>query len=424
MENLRGMPGMLDFTCDSQRLKNGNTLIVDAGDETEVGSEVLEVNFAGQIVWRYGEGLRFAHSAKRLKNGNTLITDTHHNRLIEVTPDGKIAFTSEEWGKGSGRLSDGSHLHYPNDAHLLDDQTFLITDRNNDRCIIVDRAGNIKWFYNEIKHPHNADPLPNGNIIIADSDNNRIIEVNRNKQIVWEYGTGDRAILNWPRDADRLENGNTLITDSKNGRIIEVTPEGQVVWSYEVPYFPLFYCANKLDNGNVLISDQQHRQVIEVDPYGNVVWMFRNYRFPEPIYPRLRNGFFKETTPDNQPKYWVLNKRVSEGGGVLIWDRDTKPNAAPGLELDRPGGLFLHQQVAVKGGRLYKMAGRLRAELKDGSFAYFQTAFLDSFGGFTQDAASAPKGRLFTFFWRILYIPLPIGTVERVLGLDFVFYGN
>lgn len=28
------------------------------------------------------------------------------------------------------------------------------------------------------------------------------------------------------------------------------------------------------------------------------------------------------------------------------------------------------------------------------------------------------------FFWRILYIPLPIGTVERVLGLDFVFYGN
>jgi len=259
-------------------------LITDAGDETEQGSEIIEVNPEGQIVWRFGEGLKFAHSAKRLKNGNTLITDTTNNQVIEVNPEGEIIFTSDNWGNGTGKLSDGSHLHYPNDAHQLEDGNLLVTDRNNNRCIVVDHKGNIIWFYNEgIQHPHNCDMLPNGNILIADSDHHRVIEVNCKKEIVWEYGDGSRDIINWPRDADRLENGNTLITDSKNSRIIEVTPNRDVVWSFKPRYFADFYEADKLENGNVLISDQQHKQVVEVDPYGNIVWSFRKYRNLNPV---------------------------------------------------------------------------------------------------------------------------------------------
>lgn len=389
--------GMLEFPCDVERLPNGNTLITDAGDQAALGSEVIEVDPLGQIVWRYDAGLIFAHSAKRLPNGNTLIADTNNNRIIEVTPAGGIAFSSDQWSGGSGNLSDGSHLHYPNDAHQLDDGSFIITDRNNNRCVIADRTGKALWSFGEgIHHPHNCDALPNGNVLIADSDGKRIIEVNRAKEIVWQYGDGKPETLNWPRDADRLENGNTLIGDSKNSRILEVNRGGKIVWSYRAPYFANFYDVDKLPNGNILISAQQHQQVIEVDPTGNIVWAFRNFRTLRAIHPRLTNGSFKERGEDGLPAGWTMFQRLAEGGGKVIWDENASPRPAPGLEYDRPGALYLQQTVGVTPGTRYQFTGKMKTQLAAGAVAYFQVAFMDAYGGYTGDTADLPKGRFFT----------------------------
>lgn len=388
----RGYKGMLEFPCDVERLANGNTLITDAGDETGAGSEIIEVDVLGNIVWQYGEGLCFAHSAKRLKNGNTLIADTTNNRVIEVSPDKKIVFSTDDWSDGTGIMSDNTHLGYPNDAHILGNGKLIITDRNNNRCVIVSREGEVEWFYDrDIKHPHNCDMLSNGNVIIADSDGKRVIEVNMQKEIVWEYSNG----LDWPRDAERRDNGNTVITDSRNSRIIEVNSEGDIVWQYKVPYFANFYDADILDNGNLLISDQQHHQVLEVDPFGNIVWAFRNYVNSNIIHPKLTNGSFRNLTENGSPSDWILFSRFSEGGGKLIWD-DTQPRPCPGLEFDREGALCLQQVVSAKPGMSYKMAGRIRTQdMQEGAFAYLQLAFLDKYGGLIEDASRAPKGNLF-----------------------------
>ncbi len=227
----RGVPGNLEMPLSVERLPNGNTLIADAGDEAGFGSEVIEVDPIGNIVWHFDDHgrLRFAHSARRMANGNTLITDTTNNRLLAVTPDKRIVMNSDDWAEGSGRLSDGSHLHYPNEAFEMEDQTFLLTDRNNDRCLRVNREGKVIWTFGEkeLHHPHNANPPPNGNILVSDSDGNRVVEVNGEKEIVWSYGDGAKEMLWWPRSAIRLNQGNTLITDSKNHRLLEVTMEGK-----------------------------------------------------------------------------------------------------------------------------------------------------------------------------------------------------
>jgi len=378
----RGIPGNVEMPLSVERLPNGNTLIADGGDEAGFGSEVVEVDPLGNIVWRYGEGLRFAHSARRLKNGNTLITDTTNNRIIEVTPDKRIVMDSDEWGGGTGRLSDGSHLHYPNEAFELQDGTLLVTDRNNDRCIQVDRNGNLLWsFDRELHHPHNANPLPNGNILVSDSDGNRILEVNRKKEIVWSYGDGSPETLWWPRSAIRLENGNTLITDSKNHRILEVTPAGEVVWKFQTEHVDKFYISFATKEGTFLIScTDGHHQVIEVDRTGNIVWLFRNYRRPAPIYARLTNGFFKEIGPDGVPKHWVLATRLSEGGGKVIWDTNNKPNPCPGLQYDRPGALFLQQSIAVEPGATYRIGAEIKTVDVKG-VACLLIDFFDSLGG-------------------------------------------
>jgi hypothetical protein len=388
--------GMLEFPCDVQRLANGNTLITDAGDETRMGSEILEVTPTGQIVWRYADGLQFAHSAKRLPDGNTLITDTTNDRLLEVTPDKRVVLDSDRWGDGTGQLSDGSHLRYPNDAHQLADGSIIISDRNNNRCLIADREGMVLWEYAAgISHPHNTDMQPNGNILICDSDHNRIIEVTRDKQeIVWSYGDGSREMLNNPRDADRLDNGNTLICDSNHHRVLEVTPDGEIVWQFGVDYWASLYKADALPNGNILISDQNHHQALEVDRYGNIVWLFRNRRHMRTIFPRLSNGFFKKRDPDGVPTGWLPDNRFAEGGGQVIWD---EKESCPGLAYDRPGALMFSQYVAVEPGQLYHLGGKIRTDgIHADAFACLQLSFLDSYGGFITNLTEGPMGQLFT----------------------------
>ena len=381
-----------------ERLPNGNTLIADAGDEAGFGSEIVEVDPVGNIVWNYNEGLRFAHSGRRMKNGNILITDTTNNRLLEVTPDKRIAMNSDDWGKGSGKLSDGSHLHYPNEAFELEDGTFLVTDRNNDRCIQVDRGGRVIWsFDRELHHPHNANPLPNGNILISDSDGNRVLEINRKKEIAWSYGDGSTETLWWPRSAIRLENGNTLITDSKNHRIVEVTPEGDTVWKFQTEHVDKFYITHATRDGTFLVAcTDGYHQVIEVDRSCSIVWLFRNYRRPAPIYSRLTNGFFKQIGPDGVPEHWVLATRLSEGGGKLIWDKNNKPHPCPGLEFDRPGALFLQQSIAVEPGVIYRAGAEIKAvDIKDTACLHMD--FFDTHGGSLYHVITEmPSGTLFT----------------------------
>lgn len=384
--------GVLEFTCDVERLENGNTLISDAGDEWGNGSEVFEVDSAGNLVWSCEEPLRFAHSAKRLKNHNTLIADTLNDRIIEVDSQGELVFSSDDWGDGTGTLSDGSHLAYPNDAHKQENGNYLITDRNNNRCIIVNSSGTVLWQFSEnIKHPHNADLLSNGNILIANSDQDEIWEISPDKQIVWRYGDGADK-LSFPRDADRLDNGNTLITDSRNHRVIEVTPDKKIVWEYKVNYYASFYEADRLKNGNTLIADQHHHQILEVAPNGSIVWQFRNKRILTKILPRLTNGFFKKLDANNFPDDWYLYTRFSEGGGRYLYE-----DGVPGIEFDRHGVLCMVQYIAVRPGSKLHFNGKIKTEdIEEGSFACFQAFFLDCYGGPICNTIEAPKTTMLT----------------------------
>jgi hypothetical protein len=294
---------LLNLPHDVDRLPDGHTLITDGGQhggptaaQPGSGSQLIEVDTAGNVVWLFDQGLNWAHNADRLPNGNTLISDTGHDRVIEIDAAGTIV-----WDSDDVNLSDGSVLDYPNDANWLPDdhpsaspssssggasgQRLLITDRDNHRVIEIARDGTIVWQFGEtgvpgsddvhLRGPHNADRLSNGNTIVADSLNNRILELAPDGSIVWQYPSPTSLhshtppLLDWPRDADRLSSGNTLITDSRHNRIIEVTPTGQVVWEYDNLELP--YDADRLSNGNTLIASGL---VIEVDAAGTIVWQY------------------------------------------------------------------------------------------------------------------------------------------------------
>jgi len=389
-------PGMLDFPAEVERLPDDHTLITDSGAWSGYGCEIIEVDRLGQIVWLFNEGLKFPHSAKRLENGNTLISDTGSNRVLEVDSKGNIVWTSDDWGKGTGHLSDNSHLFYPNQAKQLENGNILISDRNNDRILEVDRSGLVRWSYTNLKHPHGVERLANGHTIASNSDKHRIEEIDREGRVVWFYGGQGADLLGWPRDADRLPNGNTLITDSRHSRVIEIDPAGRIVWSYATSHRSQPFEADRLPNGNTLISDQQHKQVIEIDPAGNIVWCFRNFYRLFPIPGRLENADLEEELyPESGlPLGWIPCNLESEGGGKLTWDSNVsfKGKHSLKIEYDRNGMVWWQQSVRVSPGKTYRLSCWVKTQGFDSGFAQLQLAFVDQMGGFIDSVHHLPSG--------------------------------
>lgn len=391
-------PGRLDWPTGVERLPNGHTLITDAGYWSGQGSEILEVDLLGNIVWRYEGEVRFAHTAKLLSNGNILIADTSNNRIIEVNRNGQLIFSSEDWSGGSGILSDGSKLSYPNNIHITPSGCFVITDRNNNRVVEADRDGKIIKQFKNLKHPHNGEILPNGNLLFANSDANLVQEIDSSGRVVWSYGDSPSESLYWPRDANRLSNGNTLITDSKNHRVIEVTPENEIVWTYQMAKHGHLYEAHRLPNGNTLISVQQRFQVIEVDPAGNIAWSFRNFCRPEPIPGELRNPDFEQEafSGANFPADWYTCDLVSEGGANFVWDSQTSHSGdrCIGVEYSNPGAVWWQQIVQVNPDNDYRISGYIKTDELDG-FCQIQLSFLDEEGCSLHTIRELPGGKQF-----------------------------
>ena len=93
----------------AMRLASGNTLI-GCGN----GNKVIEVNPAGEVVWKVekndleGITLAWITMVNRLSNGNTLIVNCHagpnNPQLIEVTPDKKVVWTFKDFERFGNAL--------------------------------------------------------------------------------------------------------------------------------------------------------------------------------------------------------------------------------------------------------------------------------------------------------------------------------
>jgi hypothetical protein len=91
-------PGVLEGPHMPNMLTNGNILIYDNGNHTQVNSRgytrAIEINpLTGKILWEYGSNKEFFSPARgsaiRMGNGNTLIATSDYGWFFEVTPAGE-----------------------------------------------------------------------------------------------------------------------------------------------------------------------------------------------------------------------------------------------------------------------------------------------------------------------------------------------
>jgi hypothetical protein len=229
--------------------------------------------------------------------GNILIADQFNNRVIEITPAGKIVWS---FGLGPNDFSAQSIIGV-NDAQRVGPFTLMAGTGTpagvipqapagvaDNRVLLVNPFGQIVWQYgqfgvtgsgpDELSSPVQNTWLPDDDVLITDQGNNRIIEVNLRKEIVWSYpgsNTNDADQLNGPNSAELLANGHILISDQGNNRAIEVTRGDKIVKTFSAGgTVSILAFASRLPDGDTLITDSGNARIVEVNANDDIVWQY------------------------------------------------------------------------------------------------------------------------------------------------------
>lgn len=278
------------------------------------------------------------------RKGDVLISDQFNNRVIEITPEGKIVWT---FGLGPNDVSKHSIIGV-NDAQRVGTLTLMAgtgapagteplcpSGCPDNRVLLVDKDGEVVWQYgrfgitgakhDELNSPVQCTWLPSSHVLITDQGNERIIEVTLHKHIVWQYGkTGVIGSgfneLNNPNSAELLENGHILISDESNNRAIEVRRDHSIAATFTAGGTVNGVAfASRLANGHTLMTDSGNNRIVEVDEFDAIVWQFatnaRNGSNPNPAPTRavrLRNG---HTLISDQFNHQVIE--IDTSGNVL-----------------------------------------------------------------------------------------------------------
>ena len=255
---------------------------------TQTGFRVIDPRPEPRVISEYSFPVRTnknseVHDVEQLQSGEYLLTDMEYERIFTVE-NGNITW---QWNASSfydappdATKTDWLHI---NDVDVIEEGRYLVSVRNANQLVIVERGDGVVDVINEdttdsndancrksgqladyndngevrcgdptvLNHQHNPQWLGNGAVLVADSENDRVVELHQTDNGSWEpawtLGNAGGIALNWPRDADRLPNGNTLITDTLNRRVVEVNESGTVVWSIQTDRIP--YEADRLPVG-------------------------------------------------------------------------------------------------------------------------------------------------------------------------------
>ena len=163
-------------------LPNGNLLFT-------TGKGVLEMTRGYDTIFCYqSESSIFA--CQRLNNGNTFVAESNAGRLLEVTPDGKIA--SEVCILPDG-IKDGGHAFMRN-ARRLDNGNYLVAHYGAEKVTEYDKEGKVVKSFDTPGGAHSVARLRNGITMVSIADKNndsRIIEFDKNGNVVWSLSNKD-----------------------------------------------------------------------------------------------------------------------------------------------------------------------------------------------------------------------------------------
>ncbi|HEV7585977.1 MAG TPA: PQQ-binding-like beta-propeller repeat protein [Solirubrobacteraceae bacterium] len=268
--------------------------------------------------------------------GPVLIADRDNNRLVEVSPQGRVLWRFPS----AGDLGPRQSFRVPDDAFFSADGRQIIATQEDDQVIsVIDLAtSRIVYRYGHPGEPgveagyvHNPDDallMPSGEILTADIMNCRLLVIrpprHRPTRALGAAGTCEHqpgVSFGSPNGAFPMSGGKTVVTEINGNWVDVLAPDGRHLLSTHPPGFSYpsdtnevspgvllsvdyatpgtietFTTAGRLrwryapsgpaaldhpslalplPNGDVLANDDRNHRVIVVDPHTNrVVWQY------------------------------------------------------------------------------------------------------------------------------------------------------
>jgi DNA-binding beta-propeller fold protein YncE len=226
---------------------------------------------------RAGRNLRPGSNPSVLP-GPVLIADRDNNRLLEVSPDGRVLWRFPR----PGDLYPGQTFNLPDDAFFSPDGRQVVVTQEDDFVIsVVDlRTRRIVYRYghpgvpgSEPGYVHNPDDailMPSGELVSADIKNCRVLVIRppahqplRQLGITGACEHEPGVSFGSPNGAFPMADGDTAITEINGDWLDVVTPEGRPVLATNPPGFSYPSDTNELRPGVFLSVDYTDPGAIE-----------------------------------------------------------------------------------------------------------------------------------------------------------------
>jgi DNA-binding beta-propeller fold protein YncE len=274
--------------------------------------------------------------------GPVLIADRDNNRLLEISPQGRVLWRFPQ----PGDLSPGQTFLLPDDAFFSPSGQEIVATQEDDFAVSVINVAEHRIVYryghpgepgSEPDYVHNPDDAmltPSGELLMADIKNCRVLVIrppahhplrqlgvtgNCEHELGVAYGSpngafpmsnGDTAVteidgdwldvltpngravaathppgFTYPSDTNEVRPGVFLSVDYTNPGAIETfTTAGRLLWRYEPTGTEALdqpSLALPLSNGDILVNDDKNDRVIVVDPHTNgIVWQYGHKGVP------------------------------------------------------------------------------------------------------------------------------------------------
>jgi hypothetical protein len=200
---------------------------------------------------------------------DVLIADEDNNRLLLVDPHGRIRWQFPRRG--------GPSFVLPDDAFISPDgRSIIATEELADAIAVIDIAtGRITRRYGHpgqpgsalgyFRHPDDAMLLTNGDVLVPDIINCRIFVLAPGPfHVIRRFGTTDvcghhpPATLGSPNGAFPLKDGHFLITEINGDWVDEMNLRGHVYWSAHPPGVAYPSDALQINSRRYLVADYSY----------------------------------------------------------------------------------------------------------------------------------------------------------------------
>jgi hypothetical protein len=296
--SLHGAPASLHRDQAHANLQKGSDPAVLPGPvliADRDNNRLLEVSPTGKVLWRFpgpgalapGQSFKLPDDAFFSPDGRRVIVTQEDDFVISVVAlaHPRIVF---RYGHAGVPGSEPGYLHNPDDALLMPDGAILSADIKNCRLLVIrppahrvahqlGQTGNCAHELGvSYGSPNGAFPMTNGGTVVTEINGDWIdVLAGDGRPITDTHPPG----FSYPSDTNEVRPGVFLSADyTSPGAIETFTAAGRLLWRYEPTGAQALdqpSLALPLPNGDVLANDDKNDRVIVIDPHTNrIVWQY------------------------------------------------------------------------------------------------------------------------------------------------------